>query len=73
MYTIEQKALIMSDRKAGISYEEISNKFSIPRPSIQYIIQNYANNHVKRGPKEKITKMTKDESQVILQVNMRKM
>ena len=38
--------------------------------SIQYIIRNYDNNHIKRGPKEKITK---DESQVILQLNMRKM
>ena len=54
-------------------YGEISNKYNIPRPSIRYIIRNYANNHVKRGPKEKITKNDKDESYVILQVNMRKM
>jgi len=59
MYTIEQKVLIMRDRKAGMSYGEISNKYNIPRPSIQYIIQNYTNNHVKRGPKEKIAKNDK--------------
>ena len=42
-----------------MSYGEISKKYNISRPSIQYIIRNYCKIYKKRGPKEKLTKNDK--------------
>jgi len=49
----------MNDRKMGVSNTDISKKYNITRPSIQYIVRNYGKNFKKRGPKEKLTKSDK--------------
>ena len=48
--------LLVKDRKTGMSNWELSEKYDIPRSSIQYIISNYANSSKKRGQEEKLIK-----------------
>jgi len=55
----DQKLLIIKDRRMGLSYGKLSNKYGLKRSSIQYIIDNYGKQHKKRGPKEKINKNDK--------------
>ena len=43
MYSKENKLLIIKDKKTGLTYEDLSKKYGIPRSSIQYIVDNYAN------------------------------
>jgi len=56
MYSKEDKILIFNDRKRGMSYRDLSEKYGIPRSSIQYIVYNYHNVSRKPGPKEKLSK-----------------
>ena len=47
----------MRDRADNMSYGKLSEKYHIPRPSVQYIIQSFTKSKLKRGPKSKIDKL----------------